>query len=154
MDKLIVEFLSERMDLLIVHIEPFGICFKPIKNISNDYTIELPFTYLDTDILAQVVLKNIFQNIEVFITDPGKSTNFGISLASHQGEKMKILPGKAYAYDVKIVMTDLNNPKDGTDCQLYESSSYADCVDQKIYDIMLKVNFSKEDFKMYVVYEF
>ena len=80
-----MDFLNEHIDFKIVYLPAFGLCFKPIKQISNDYTIVLPFGDYEWNGYD-------LEESEVFITDAEMSTHFGIRLSSQHGDKMKIVP--------------------------------------------------------------
>ena len=119
----IIEFLSGTLDFMY----PFGLCSHYVE---YDPHKDLEFQILNTNDYA-------YESMYIFITDPLMMTHSSIDQQSHQGIQLfGLKKGHNTIYSVEVTVKDLNNPTERDSCS---SSSYADCVNQKIQDIFSKV---------------
>ena len=72
-----------------------------------------------------------YENMLVFISDPGMLTYSSIDMQSHQGREIfGLRQDHNTIYNVEVVMRDLDNPVQRDSCSF---STYAECVDQQIH---------------------
>ena len=123
-----VNTLGMKISGQTVFMYPLGLCTNFVNyNASKGFTLSF-----------RIMQNYAYENMFVFISDPGMLTHSSIDQLSHQGVKFfGVKKGHNTIYDVEAVIKDRDNPSERDSCSL---SSYADCVDQQTKDIFFQVS--------------
>ena len=135
--KAISDFIGEEDNIEKVFIPTFGLCLQILQQ-RIDHEVSLTFRadeFLEID------------NVQAFVTDPGRSSYSSINFQSHIGtDIIHFKKGYSRKYSVQVTLKDMENPKEKHLCTSTDLYSLRECVDASTHDMILKVTTSDEHF--------
>ena len=108
-----------------VYVPKYGYCMT-ISNYSQGYKLSITVIQADHD-------------IHIFITDPKRHSTPILWFESQHGELITGTKGVEAWYDVQIRQKLKSNPNIKGVCEEYDSMTFADCVDEKVSEVMMPV---------------
>lgn len=108
-----------------VHVPKYGHCMS-VSNYSDGHQLSITVLQADND-------------FHIFVTDQKQHSTPVLWFESQHGELVKGTKGVEAWYDVEIRQRLRSNPNIKGVCEEYDSNTFADCVDDKVSEVMMPV---------------